>query len=51
MQKVKIFRDFTAFAVTVDKEVIYYNFLNPLFPVHQATSLLQWILTGQMAIK
>lgn len=51
MQKVKTFRDFTAFAITVNKQVIYYGFLNPLFPVHPATSLLQWILTGQTTIK
>ena len=29
MQKVRAFRDFTAFAVTVDKQVIYYGFFKP----------------------
>ena len=29
MQKVKTFRDFTAFAVTVDKQVIYFGFFKP----------------------
>ena len=29
IQKVKIFNDFTAFAVTVDRQVIYYGFFKP----------------------
>ena len=29
MQKVRAFRDFTPFAVTVDKQVIYYGFFKP----------------------
>jgi len=29
MQKVKTFRDFTAFAITVNKQVIYYGFFKP----------------------
>ncbi|MEP6676758.1 MAG: hypothetical protein ABJA78_16480 [Ferruginibacter sp.] len=29
IQKVKAFRDFTPFAVTVDKQVIYYGFFKP----------------------
>ena len=29
IQKVKTFQDFTAFAVTVDKEIIYYGFFKP----------------------
>jgi hypothetical protein len=31
MQKVKTFKDFTPFAVTVDKQVIYYGFFKPSF--------------------
>lgn len=31
IQKVKTFRDFTPFAVTVDKQVIYYGFFKPSF--------------------
>lgn len=31
IQKVRTFRDFTPFAVTVDKQVIYYGFFKPSF--------------------
>lgn len=31
IQKVKTFKDFTPFAVTVDKQVIYYGFFKPNF--------------------
>lgn len=46
IQKVKTFQDFTAFAVTVDKQVIYYGFFKPSFSssscFHSITMDVNW---------
>lgn len=46
IQKVKTFQDFTAFAVTVDKQVIYYGFFKPSISSpscdHSITMDLDW---------
>jgi hypothetical protein len=47
IEKVKIFRDFTPFAVTVDRKVIYYGIFKPSFSSsscdHSITMDLDWV--------
>lgn len=55
IQKVKTFRDFTAFAVTVDKQVIYYGFFKPSISssscVHSITMDLDWTIGNKINLK
>jgi hypothetical protein len=55
IQKVKTFRDFTAFAVTVDKQVIYYGFFKPGFSssscAHSITMDLDWTSANKITLK
>ena len=55
IQKVKTFRDFTAFAVTIDKQVIYYGFFKPSFSSsscnHSITMDLDWSSGNKINLK
>ena len=55
IQKVKTFRDFTAFAVTVDKQVIYYGFFKPSISSsscdHSITMDLDWTTGNKINLK
>ncbi len=55
IQKVKTFQDFTAFAVTVDKQVIYYGFFKPNISSsscdHSITMDLDWISGNKINLK
>lgn len=55
IQKVKTFQDFTAFAVTVDKQVIYYGFFKPSVSSsscdHSITMDLDWTSGNKINLK
>jgi hypothetical protein len=55
IQKVKTFQDFTAFAVTVDKQVIYYGFFKPSISSsscdHSITMDLDWTTGNKINLK
>ncbi len=55
IQRVKTFQDFTAFAVTVDKQVIYYGFFKPSFSssscVNSITMDLDWTSGNKINLK
>jgi hypothetical protein len=55
IQKVKTFQDFTAFAVTVDKRVIYYGFFKPSVSSsscdHSITMDLDWTTGNKINLK
>lgn len=55
IQKVKTFRDFTAFAVTVDRQVIYYGFFKPGFSSsscdHSITMDVDWTSGNKITLK
>jgi hypothetical protein len=55
IQKVKAFNDFTAFAVTVDKQVIYYGFFKPGFSSsscdHSITMDVDWVSSEKITLR
>lgn len=55
IQKVKTFRDFTSFAVTVDKQVIYYGFFKPGFSSsscgHSITMDVDWTAGNKISLR
>lgn len=55
IQKVKTFLDYTAFAVTVDKQVIYFGFFKPSISSsscdHSITMDLDWISNDRITLK
>lgn len=55
IQRIKSFKDFTPFAVTVDKQIIYYGFFKPGFSnsscVNSITMDLDWTSGNQISLK